>query len=87
MTSLLVIMTSLPVIMTSLPLAFCYYEVTSCHQESLPVNSILILVTVVSLPGLLESFTVENRLLPVIMRSLLVSKSHFLFTVEYFRLQ
>ncbi len=79
MTSLPVIMTFpwLFVIMRSLPVIRGHFVLTADHFS----------VTMVSLLGLLESFTVENRLLPVIMRSLPVSKSHFLFTVEYFQLQ
>ncbi len=38
-----------------------------------------------SLPGLLESFTVENRLLPVIMMSLPVSSGHFLFITGFLK--
>ncbi len=101
-TALLVTMKSLPGLLESLPVDnkllpiimrslwhhfLAVIEVTSCFYESLPVYNSALPVTMATLSGLLESLRVENRLLPVIMRSLPVSRSHFLFTIEHFRLQ
>ncbi len=75
-------------VMRSLPVSRRYFLFTIEHfrlQQSTSSYNRALLVTMASLTGDLDSLSVENRLLPVIMRSLSVIRSHFLFTTDHFR--